>query len=76
MYNLKHSGTICCYNKYTHTSFNARIYGVITDSEFYNFDEHFLQNNMIYLLICIIFVILYSLVKTMCLIIFICIIIM
>ena len=55
------------HNNYSHTLFNARIYGVITDSEFSNFDKQLLQNKIIYLLICIICVLLYSLVKTMCL---------
>ena len=32
------------YKNYTHPLFNARISGVITDSEFSNFDKHFLQN--------------------------------
>ena len=42
------------YNNYTHTLFNARIYGVMTDLEFSNFDIHLLQNKIIYFLICII----------------------
>ena len=50
------------YNKYIHTLFNVRIYGVITESEYSNFDKPFI---IIYLLICITFVLLYSLVKTL-----------
>ena len=56
------------YNKYIHTLFNVRIYGVITESEYSNFDKPFI---IIYLLICITFVLLYSLVKTLYLVIFI-----
>ena len=60
------------YNKCTHTLFNARIYGVINNSEFYNFDNHLLQNKIMFLLICIIFVLLYSFVEIMCLVILPC----
>ena len=56
------------YNKYIHTLFNVRIYGVITKSEYSNFDKHFI---IIYLLICITFILLYSSVKTLYLVIFI-----
>ena len=47
-----------CYTKYTYTLLKGRIYGVVSVSEFSKFVEH--------LFICILLVLLYSLVKTIC----------